>query len=329
MTSVATDAPRADCSSNPYVFVVGCPRSGTTLLQRMLDNHPLLAVANDSHFIPRVVEDQPDVADPPLTAELVERVRGYKRFYRLGLSDADVDSAAAASASYTDLVRELYTTYARQRGKELAGEKTPDYVKWLPRLHELFPAARSVHIVRDARDVTLSVLEWAHDGKGPSKLELWAEEPVAVCALWWRWQVQQGRRDGAALGPERYHELRYETLVARPEETLAGIAGFLGLPDAPEMAAYHVGRTTHRPGRSAKGNWLPPTSGLRDWRTAMRERDRALVEALAGDLLQELGYPPGVDAVPDEVAAVAARCARWWAARRSGGAHAAPSGRQP
>ena len=57
MTSVATDAPRADCSSNPYVFVVGCPRSGTTLLQRMLDNHPLLAVANDSHFIPRVVED--------------------------------------------------------------------------------------------------------------------------------------------------------------------------------------------------------------------------------------------------------------------------------
>jgi hypothetical protein len=50
----------------------------------------------------------------------------------------------------------------------------------------------------------------------------------------------------------------------------------------------------------------------------MPERDRALVDALAGDLLQELGYPPGVDAVPDEIAEVAARCARWWAARRSG-----------
>jgi len=150
-----------------------------------------------------------------------------------------------------------------------------------------------------------------------------------VCALWWRWQVEQGRRDGAALGPTRYHELTYETLVARPEQTLARTAAFLGLPDAPEMAAYHVGRTTHRPGRSAKGNWLPPTTGLRDWRTALSERDRALFEALAGDLLAELGYPPGVDEVPADVAEIAARCARWWAERRSQTAHAVPSVPQP
>ena len=328
-TPESATAARADRASNPYVFVVGCPRSGTTLLQRMLDNHPMLAVANDSHFIPRMVEDQPDGTDPPLTPQLVERVRGYKRVDRLGLSEAAVDAAAAASSSYTDLVRELYTAYALERGKELAGEKTPDYVKWLPRLHGLFPAARSVHIIRDGRDVALSVLEWAYDGKGPSKLALWDEEPVAVCALWWRWQVGQGRRDGAALGPARYHELTYETLVARPEQTLARTAAFLGLPDAPEMAAYYVGRTTHLPGRSAKGNWLPPTAGLRDWRTALSERDRALFHALAGDLLAELGYPPGVDEVPAEIAEVAARCARWWAERRSHNTHAVPSVTQP
>jgi len=178
----------------------------------------------------------------------------------------------------------------------------------------LFPWVRSIHIIRDGREVCLSALEWAHDGKGPSKLALWDEEPVAVCALWWRWQVQTGRRDGAALA-ERYHETHYETLVARPQETLRGLAEFLGLPDAPEMAAYHVGRTVDRPGMSAKKAWLPPTAGLRDWHDHMSTRDRALFEALAGDLLSELGYDLSIDTVPAEVTDTAERCRSWWEAQ--------------
>ena len=50
------DSSVGSASANPFVFVVGCPRSGTTLLQRMLNNHPMLAVANDTHFIPRCLE---------------------------------------------------------------------------------------------------------------------------------------------------------------------------------------------------------------------------------------------------------------------------------
>jgi len=316
---VQTDTGTGDRGTrrNPYVFVVGCPRSGTTLLQRMLDNHPLLAVANDSHFVPRAVEHLPVGEDPPLTPELVEWVRTYRRFHRLGLGDEAVAAAAARSGTYTELVDALYTEYGRQRGKRLAGEKTPDYVRHLPRLHALFPWVRSIHIIRDGREVCMSALEWARDGKGPSKLALWDDEPVAVCALWWRWQVMTGRRDGAALG-DRYRETRYETLVERPEETLRGLAGFLGLPDAPEMAAYHVGRTVDRPGISAKKAWLPPTAGLRDWRADMSTRDRALFEALAGDLLTDLGYERSVDTLTAEVSTTAERCRSWWDAQLPG-----------
>jgi hypothetical protein len=303
-----------DAIRNPYVFVVGCPRSGTTLLQRMLDNHPMLAVANDSHFVPRAVEDVPIGEDPPLTPALVEWVRTYRRFHRLGLSHEAVAAAAARSRTYTEFVGALYTEYGRKRGKRLAGEKTPDYVRHLPRLHALFPWVRSIHIIRDGREVCLSALEWAHDGKGPGKLALWGDEPVAACALWWRWQVVTGRRDGAALG-DRYRETRYESLVARPEETLRDLAGFLGLPDAPEMAAYHVGRTIDRPGLSAKKAWLPPTAGLRSWHADMSRRDRAMFEALAGDLLSDLGYERSIDSLPAEVAEAAARCRTWWDAR--------------
>ena len=73
MTRVADVLPWAETPErqNPFVFVVGCPRSGTTLLQRMLDNHPELAVAHDSHFIPLAIKNESVGVDPQLTPELV------------------------------------------------------------------------------------------------------------------------------------------------------------------------------------------------------------------------------------------------------------------
>jgi hypothetical protein len=299
---------------NPYLFVVGCPRSGTTLLERMLDHHPQLAVANDSHFVPRAIEDVPVGVDPILTPELVDWVRTYRRFYRLELSDAAVDEAAAASGTYAEFVSALYSEYGRLRGKLLAGEKTPGYVREIPRLHALFPWVRTVHIIRDGRDVALSALEWAREDKGPGKFELWSEEPIAVCALWWRWQVSTGQRDGAAVGPAQYCEVKYEDLVAQPEQTLRHVAAFLALPFALEMLTYYEGKVRPKSGRSAKNAWLPPTQGLRDWRTQMKPRDLELFEALAGDLLSALGYERGFATISPEIAARAEEHRRWWQA---------------
>ncbi len=298
---------------NPYLFVVGCPRSGTTLLQRMLDNHPELAVANDTHFIPRALGH--DEADPdlPLTADLLARVRAYRRFPRLGLTDAEVDEAAARTDTYAAFVGYLYHLFARKHGKPLGGEKTPDYVRHLPLLHRLFPRARFVHIIRDGRDVALSTLGWAHENKGPGKWTLWQDEPVGTCALWWRWQVSAGRNAGALLSPDRYYALAYEDLVAQPEAELEKLALFLKLPCSPRMAAFHEGKTRPAPGRSAKSAWLPPTQGLRDWRTQMAPHEVALFEALAGDLLKALGYERRYHAIPPDVWAVAAQCRKWWA----------------
>jgi len=299
-------------NQNPYLFAVGCPRSGTTLLQRMLDHHPQLAVANDSHFIPRVIEDITDNTDPPLTPELVEGVRCYRRFTRLGLSDVIVSEAAVRSQTYREFVSTLYSEYGRLRGKPLAGEKTPDYVRYLPLLHALFPWVRSIHIIRDGRDVALSTLEWAREDKGPGRFELWREEPVAVCALWWRWQVSTGMEDGKVLGPDRYREIKYEDLISRPDEILREITAFLELQFCLEMLDFHVGKTRYEPGLSPKKAWLPPTPGLRDWRTQMAERDVELFEAISGDLLSALGYERGVSTISPEVTAVAERCQRWW-----------------
>lgn len=305
---------------NPYLFLVGCPRSGTTLLQRMIDSHPDLAVANDSHFVPRAVARYGAEADVPLTDELVDRVFRYRRFERLGLSEAARREAAARAKTYAGFVSELYSEHARLHGKELAGEKTPDYVRYLPLLHALFPRARVIHIVRDGRDVALSTLEWASEAKGPGKFALWREEPVAVCALWWRWQVDSGRREGARMGAVLYREVGYEQLVDDPESTLRSLSDFLDLPFAAEMVAFYEGKTRSNRHLSAKSAWLPPTPGLRDWRRDMAPRDVEIFEAIAGDFLSELGYERKFDAIAAETAAKARECATWWdaemAARR-------------
>ena len=293
----------------PFVFAVGCPRSGTTLLQRMLDHHPMLAIANDTHFIPKVVD--PEGADVRLSPEMVDRVLAYHRFPRLGLPEASVRLAAARSETYAQFVSSLYAEFGARRGKPLAGEKTPDYVRYLPLLGRLFPWARFIHLIRDGRDVALSAVQWARPHKGPGRFAMWEEEPVAVCALWWRWQVSAGRSNGIELGP-LYHEVRYEQLVADPAGTASRLCRFVDLPFSPKMLAFHAGKTKDEPGLSAKKAWLPPTQGLRDWRTQMIERDVALFEALAGDLLLSLGYRRATAAPSRDIASLADRCRGRW-----------------
>ena len=306
---------------NPFLFVVGCPRSGTTLLQRMLDGHPLLAVANDSHFIPRCLETHvPHLVrqatggvDVPLTPTLVRGVVGYHRYHRLGLDALQGRAAARDVSSYRDFVSALYDRFAARQGKPLGGEKTPDYVRRLPLLGGLFPGAHFVHIIRDGRDVALSVMSWANRRKGPGKLELWEASPLATSALWWAWQVGSGCRDGRAL-PGRYLEVHYERLVVRPEDELRRITSFLHIPFAGEMLRYHEGKRKQNPGRSAKSNWLPPTPGLRDWRIQMGAEDVALFEALTGELLDELGAERGCAQPLPQVLEAAADYRRRWQA---------------
>jgi len=291
---------------NPYVFVVGCPRSGTTLLQRMLDSHPQLAVANDTHFIIRMIRDRAEI-DPELTPKLIKKIIQCPPFSNLEIPPDSVSDLARGSKSYTEFIIALYTEYARIRRKALAGEKTPDYVKHLITLHQLFPWAKNIHIIRDGRDTTLSMLEWAPDDKGPARFKIWHGQPVAACAVYWKFFVSKGLQDGGNLGEKYYMDVRYEELVKSPEPVLRSISSFLDLPFSSTMLAYYEGKRRDDLGLSAKTAWLPPTPNLRDWQTQMSSKDLELFEAIAGDLLTSLGYERAFDRISSEVMALADR----------------------
>jgi sulfotransferase family protein len=282
--------------SNPYLFVVGAARSGTTLLQRMLDAHPLLAVVNETYWLPRKYRERTGLTRGGLvTPALFPLLLDSPKFGRMGFDEPDLRRIAGdgAPSRYEEFVGRLFDEYARRRRKQLAGDKTPGYVRRIAQLHELWPRAKFVHIVRDPRDVCLSLLDWEGGERTAGQFGTWQLDRTVSSALYWRYSVATGREAGAMLGTGLYFEMRYEDLVAATETELGRLCQFLSIPFDKAMQSYHVGRTRPKPGRSSKAQWLPPTRGLRDWRTQLAADRGAAIEVAVGKLLSEFGYPPG------------------------------------
>jgi hypothetical protein len=295
---------------NPYVFVVGCPRSGTTLLRRIGDAHPDLAVVRELHWLTRLWERRIGISpEGKVTRELVDELASDPRFPRMGLSTESVADLIEGGPPkhFARFVTDVFDRHGHLTGKRLVGEKTPGYVRRLRTLHSLWPEAKIVHLVRDGRDVALSVLDWPRARRTVGRFPTWDDDPLTTTALWWEWHVRLGREAARLLGPGRYHELGYESLVAGPERECRRLCGFLGLTYDSAMLRFHEGRTRPTDGRSAKKAWLPVTAGLRDWRDQMAPAAVARFEAAAGPLLDELGYPRGSAAPTQEQLAHASR----------------------
>jgi hypothetical protein len=228
-----------------------------------------------------------------VTPDLVSALLGFRQFGELGIGRQALERLleGAAPAPYSSFVTSIFDLYGAMRGKKLVGDKCPRYVRSLPLLYELWPAARFVHLIRDGREVCLSIVNWRSANRILGHFPTWATDRLSTAALWWEWHVRLGRESGDLLTEDRYREVRYEALVAAPAAACAEVSEFLRLLYFDAMVRFHEGRVRTERGLDAKQAWLPPTAGLRDWRSQMQRDDLELVEAVAGDLLEELGYP--------------------------------------
>jgi Sulfotransferase family len=289
----------------PFPFIVGCGRSGTTLLRAMVDAHPDVAVPPESHFVVALAGDLPFDR-----RAFLDGLGASDRFALWGLDRTTVDAKLARSgaASYPDAVRALYAAYAAGAGKRRWADKTPGNVLHIARLAELFPEAVFVHLIRDGRDVAASFLELGWAGT------------IEEAAMHWKLRVRRGRRAGASLPAGRYHEVRYEALVADPEPSLRRFCRAAALAFEVAMLDHHaraaqVVRTTSHPSyhRHVAG---PVRSDVRDWRRDLDTDDVARFDLVAGDMLAELGYERTASRPPARLRVdVARRRAHWYAHR--------------
>lgn len=270
-----------------FPFLVGCNRSGTTMLRGMFDSHPEVAVPPEAYFVVPALrrastyERGAELDLDRLFADLRNNP-SFRRNWQLPpaalqeLRDhPPVDTPRAIAA--------LYAAYARERGKSRYADKTPQHVLHIELLAGAFPEARFVHLVRDGRNVVPSLLESQH---GPTRF--------ADGVDYWRRRVVAGRRAGERLGPTRYLEVRYEDLVDDPEPRLRELCAFLDLDYGPEMLEYptKVGELVAGTfdARNHLGVARPPTRNVRDWRATLPPRRIQWFEAVAGDALDTFGY---------------------------------------
>lgn len=268
------------------VFIVGAPRSGTTMLRLMLNAHPRIAIPFESDFIPKFydrLDEYGNLDDPGNVARLLDDVAEQSFVRRGGLIRDKQAILARHPASYAALVSAIYGVYAESEGKHRWGDKDPDHTVRMDLLWNLFPGCRIIHIVRDGRAVATSL----------RKLD-WGSRNLLKLASDWSWRVTLAHKMGMMIGARFYAEVRYEKLVHEPEATLREICGFLGELFDLKMLGYPVTAKSAIPVDSVKyhrSSVQPPDASKADsWRTQMPTSDRTLFDEVAGSTLEAFGY---------------------------------------
>lgn len=275
---------------NQPFFVVGSDRSGSTMLRLMLNEHSRLCIPPETWFLTDLMNALP--IQRMLTRHEVEQalriIRPHWRWKEWKIPDADLDACVQSLPSPT--LAELIDAVFRLKSapKPRWGDKTPGYVTELKRLHELFPGAKFVHIVRDGRDVCLSLRQTG-----------WRGDTTWSIARYWNEYVGAGLQQGRALPAHLYLEVSYGDLVLKTEEALRMICGFLGEEFEPGMLRFYERARQETPGRAqpfhTKTLRPPRKSDLDRWKREMNQLQVLIFEAGAAEAMitagQSLQFP--------------------------------------
>ncbi|MDL4772714.1 sulfotransferase family protein [Actinomadura xylanilytica] len=283
-------SPGLPADSNRPFFVIGCPRSGTTLLQLMLHSHRRIAVPAETRFLlPAYTArcDFGDLQDTDNRRALAEWITGRKatKFRELGLDAAEVvDEIVAGPPTLGSALGIVFRAYARKTGKPRWGDKRPSYSQHVVPLLRLFPQAQFVHLIRDGRDCVASLKEMP-----------WFKHDVHHAVSYWREAIDAGRRNAARLGPGAYYEVQYERLVADPAKELTGLCAFLGEEFDPAMTEPQAlaQRTVPTRKKWHKLTHDAVTAGrVGSWTDRLEPWELGLAEAAFGGRLTDYGYEP-------------------------------------
>lgn len=277
----------SDALSKPFFFIAGTERSGTTWLQLLMDAHPEIACRGEGHFIDDLFPKLDEVFD-----YYRDRVARFNQSYFKSTKGFPLMTPALAMELKRVVVGGLFAQFDPGGNSRIYGEKTPGNIRNLDYLNDLFPDARFLFIIRDGRDVAVSL--WHHGRRAD------AERPpleglATGLAKSWRRDIMR-TREFAEKHPGMTHTVRYEDLHAEPVAALSGIFRFLGVADDAETATacaedadfskFSGGRAR---GEEDKANQFRK-GVVGDWRNYDDADVDAIFKEHAADVMAELGY---------------------------------------
>lgn len=273
------------------VFVVGAPRSGTTMLAAMLGSHPDLAAGPETQFFSKLPLDRLEAA---VTHEQWPRA-ATQLLGSLTLAEQDVADLFETSEDRIEryltgrtpgvaaMLEALTQPYAQARGATRWVEKTPNHIQNLATLRKFWPDAFILRIIRDPRDVGLST----------RKLPTFSDEILPNVYLWQSWNA--GAEDFFA-SDARSLTVRYEDLVDDAETHLRRVCDLIEVEFDPAMIAFSraAGDVS-----SANETWKTQVSSSLTasrkyaWKTDLPVEWRAVCDLVCHELLVEHGYEAG------------------------------------
>lgn len=271
------------------VFVMGCHRSGTNLLYDTLLSAGGFAVYRGylpihKMLIPRFGHPRNRLN----RTRIVDTWMRSKGFARSGLNATELSSKLMADCrTGGDFLRIVMDAIAHQQGVNRWAVYDADNVLYALTIKADLPDALFVHIIRDGRDVALSLMKMGEFRPFP-----WSRQPRGLLetALYWEWMVRSGRRHGQQI-PGDYIEIHYEDLVDDPSRTLATLGQFLD-HDLDYHRIQNTGLGRLRESNSSFRDEARQTlaTPVNRWKERLSDHEIADLEALVGAGLQESGY---------------------------------------
>lgn len=212
------------------MFIIGCERSGTTLLMSMLNCHSKIAIPYESHFIISYYNKlayynnlNNDKDKYHMVSDILQHERVIEWDKKIDINKIDYKNCN----NFSEIINAIYDEYARLRYKQVWGDKTPLYSEYMDIINKLFPDSKFIHIIRDGRDVALSLKKLWYQGQLLNGLDYWCKTAFLAHKM------------GNMLPTDRYYEIHYESLVTDPRLELKGICSFLNIEYEDEMLRYH------------------------------------------------------------------------------------------